>query len=76
MFAKTRAAVRNSCSKGNYMKGIYWGPYNVSRRSILIVTLSAIKINSITQTIPNDIHAFQFVDELQMAYSSHSGSQD
>ena len=28
MFARTRAAVRNNCSKGNYMKGIYWGPYN------------------------------------------------
>ena len=42
MFAKTKAAVRTNCSKGNYMKGIYWGSYSAVQCSVVELWCSAV----------------------------------
>ena len=56
----------------NQLSNEYRQEAGVSQGSILSVTLFAIKINSITEAIPQYIHSSLFVDDLQISVSAHN----
>ena len=55
----------------NTLSDEYKQQAGVPQGSILSVTLFSIKINSLSQIIPNHIHASLFVDDLQISYSDY-----
>ena len=59
-------------SINNELSLTYTQQAGVPQGSILNVTLFAIKINAIAETIPPHIHSFLFVDDLQIVLSGHN----